>query len=115
MKELTVKRFLEEHQGWKAVSASVQGSSVKYLYTKGKQSLTVEQKPDHSYSLTYNGETRIVPNKEACSAALGHKEPSDLDVIRIFSQVLDKMLRKNREETHAAVVDQMERHSRQQF
>lgn len=114
---MTVKQYLEMHRGFTSTGAALSGHSIIYHYRDryGKE-LTTETMPNGSTKVTLENETRIVPSAEDILSALNDSSiDKEEAVIRIFSQVLDKLLRKHRGDIHGDVVDTMERHARQQL
>lgn len=112
---MTINQYLEKHTNWKALNAHILGHSTVYHYRNGNDSLQVEVKYDGRTIVTYKGESRTIPNREEIAKALGKACVTDIDCIRIFDQVLSKLVNKHRDDTTAMVQDQMERHAKQQF
>lgn len=106
-----IKEFLEE-TGWVAKKATLSGLGTVYLFKKGNKEIQVELCADTRIKVTYDGDTRIIPDRASIAKALNKKEVDDLAVIRLFDQVLNTLISRHREATHADVQDAFERHSR---
>lgn len=108
-------KFMEQDLGWTTKSAGLSGNSIHYTMQHPSQPTTVnlEIKADDSCEITLEGETKLIPSREALTAALKlPRAATKLDQGRILSQVLDELLRRHRTVTHAAVEDMMGRYSR---
>lgn len=110
-----MKRILEGELGWKTLQAKTAGHSVLYLMrdSSDKHTVLFEFKADGSIAVTYDNETRQVPNRQDLGKALGLLGPATKhDQVRILDQVLEKLVRRHREETQAMVEDMMARFGR---
>jgi len=106
-----IKKFLEE-QGWHAAGAGLAGLGTIYLFKRGPQRLQVELCANQTIKLTYDDETRIVPDRIQIAKALNKEEATDDDVIRLFSRVLDTMIEQHRDPNSAEIQDNFARFSR---
>lgn len=106
-----IKQHLEA-QGWKAWSAVTAGQSVIYKFSNRRKELQVELCADGRTKVTYDNDTRVVPNRADIAKALNKKEASDIDVIRIFDQVLNTLIDRHRDATTADISDSFGRFSR---
>lgn len=108
--------FMEKEMKWQTISACLSGHSVVYLMKEpapGKHYVILETKPDNTFDITVDGETRTLPSRDDCGKALGLGRPATkTEQGCILVRVIMEMVRRHRPPTEAAIEDMMERFSR---
>lgn len=114
MSEFNIKRYLENHMGFKTLGCVRNKHSVVYKmkHEEGFEML-YEMMGNGSMEFTIEGETRTLPPKEVLEKSLGH-EPSEVQILRLVFQIVSKMLDNHRDETAVELRNKFERHANKQ-
>lgn len=106
-KGIDIKHYLEENMDFVATGCDIKKQSVCYTlkHTPTGASLQYEIAGDGSIQFTMFRETRKIPASDKLIAVLGHR-PTDLEVVRLAAQVVEKMLLKNTADTHTTIKNQ---------
>lgn len=106
-KGIDIKRYLEENMDFVTTGCDIKKQSVCYTlkHTPTGASLQYEIAGDSSIQFTMFQETRKLPAPDKLIAVLGHR-PTDLEVVRLAAQVVEKLLYKNTADTHTTIKNQ---------